>query len=85
MQYLVLAELCNECGDCVTFCPERGAPWQIKPRLYTDAAAWEARGKDGMLVGAPGETPAADDAGPARSLVGALVRDLGWLRKQRDR
>ena len=35
-QYLCLAELCNECGNCTTFCPEHGEPWQIKPRLFLD-------------------------------------------------
>jgi putative selenate reductase len=35
-QYFVLVELCNECGNCLTFCPETGDPAQIKPRLFTD-------------------------------------------------
>lgn len=35
-QYLVLAELCNECGNCMTFCPEDGDPAQIKPKLFLD-------------------------------------------------
>jgi putative selenate reductase len=33
-QYFVLVELCNECGNCLTFCPERGDPALIKPRLF---------------------------------------------------
>lgn len=33
-QYLVLAELCNDCGNCATFCPETGDPARVKPRLY---------------------------------------------------
>ena len=74
-QYLVLAELCNECGNCTTFCPERGAPWQVKPRLYTDAAVWEARGREGFLLGG---TAAAGDAA-ATPLVDAFTGKLGWL------
>ena len=35
-QYLVFSELCNECGNCLTFCPENGDPAQVKPRLYLD-------------------------------------------------
>ena len=34
-QYFVLAEACNECGNCMVFCPENGDPAQIKPKLYT--------------------------------------------------
>ncbi len=49
-QYLVLAELCNDCGNCTTFCPEVGSPQLIKPRLYTMAAVWEQRGREGFLV-----------------------------------
>ena len=49
-QYLVLAELCNECGNCLTFCPERGDPAMIKPRLFTDPALFEGRTGQGFLV-----------------------------------
>jgi putative selenate reductase len=35
-QYYVLVELCNECGNCMTFCPEEGDPAIIKPRLFID-------------------------------------------------
>jgi putative selenate reductase len=35
-QYLVFSELCNECGNCMVFCPEDGDPAMIKPRLYLD-------------------------------------------------
>jgi putative selenate reductase len=49
-QYLVLAELCNECGNCLTFCPERGDPAMIKPRLFTDAEVFAAHDGQGFLV-----------------------------------
>ena len=35
-QYLLFSELCNECGNCMVFCPEDGDPAMIKPRLYLD-------------------------------------------------
>ena len=41
-QYLCLAELCNECGNCTTFCPEVGEPWIIKPRLFIDRGRFES-------------------------------------------
>ncbi len=41
-QYLVFSELCNECGNCLTFCPENGDPAMIKPRLYLDADRFAA-------------------------------------------
>jgi putative selenate reductase len=49
-QYLVLAELCNECGNCMVFCPEQGDPAAIKPRLYTDATVYAARDGQGFLL-----------------------------------
>lgn len=54
-QYLVLAELCNECGNCMVFCPEDGDPAQIKPRLFTDPDVFAARDGQGFLLDlAPG-------------------------------
>ena len=49
-QYLVLAELCNECGNCMVFCPEDGDPAMIKPRLYTDASVYDGRAGQGFLL-----------------------------------
>ncbi|MDX2380906.1 MAG: 4Fe-4S dicluster domain-containing protein [Acidimicrobiia bacterium] len=49
-QYLLFSELCNECGNCMTFCPEDGDPAQIKPRLYTDAARFAAADGQRFLV-----------------------------------
>ncbi len=41
-QYFCLAELCNECGNCTTFCPEIGEPWLVKPRLFLDPDRFDA-------------------------------------------
>jgi putative selenate reductase len=49
-QYLVFAELCNECGNCMTFCPERGDPAVIKPKLFTDPELFAQREGQGFLV-----------------------------------
>jgi len=63
-QYMVLSELCNECGNCMTFCPEEGDPAVIKPRLYTDADLFAQRSSQGQsfLLSADG-------------VVGNLVQD----------
>lgn len=42
-QYLVLTELCNECGNCMTFCPETGDPAEVKPRIFLDAEVFRLR------------------------------------------
>jgi len=47
-QYMVLSELCNECGNCMVFCPENGDPAVVKPRLYTDADLYVARADQGQ-------------------------------------
>jgi len=67
-QYLVLAELCNDCGNCTTFCPEIGSPQVIKPRLYTQPQVWQARGRDGFLLepGANGPTVRGEGEAAAR-------------------
>ncbi|MEM9564301.1 MAG: 4Fe-4S dicluster domain-containing protein [Actinomycetota bacterium] len=54
-QYLLWAELCNECGNCMTFCPEEGDPAKVKPRLFTDASVFDGRTGQGFLVTPDGD------------------------------
>ena len=35
-QVAVVNELCNECGNCTTFCPASGRPFADKPRLFLE-------------------------------------------------
>ncbi|MDH3813087.1 MAG: putative selenate reductase subunit YgfK [Acidobacteriota bacterium] len=41
-QVAVLTDACNECGNCVTFCPTSDRPWRDKPRLYLDRHDFKA-------------------------------------------
>jgi putative selenate reductase len=49
-QIAVLADFCNECGNCVTFCPTAGAPYRDKPRLYVDRAEFEAQHDNAFML-----------------------------------
>ncbi len=49
-QYLLLAELCNRCGNCAVFCPEDGDPATVKPALFLDPARFATDGRAGFLV-----------------------------------
>ena len=49
-QYFVLSELCNECGNCLVFCPEDGDPAVIKPRLYTTESRFAAETDQAFLI-----------------------------------
>ncbi len=40
-QVAVLGDLCNECGNCTTFCPTSGRPFRDKPRLFIDHREFE--------------------------------------------
>ncbi|MDJ0748183.1 MAG: putative selenate reductase subunit YgfK [Woeseiaceae bacterium] len=51
-QVAVIDNLCNECGNCTTFCPTSGRPYRDKPRLYLDLE----------------ESEPYDDAEPVRSI-----------------
>ena len=44
------ADFCNECGNCETFCPEHGAPYQVKPRFFRTHEAWASTALDGFWV-----------------------------------
>jgi putative selenate reductase len=49
-QVAVLADLCNECGNCETFCPTAGTPWRDKPRVYFDRADFEAETDNAFML-----------------------------------
>ncbi len=50
-QYAIFADLCNDCGNCDTHCPEHGGPNHAKPRVHGSREAWEAaRPRDGFHV-----------------------------------
>lgn len=38
----VLADSCNACSQCETWCPEQGAPWRVKERWHQDRASLAA-------------------------------------------
>jgi putative selenate reductase len=45
VQTLNVADFCNECGNCATFCPTAGAPYKDKPRFWMDREGYlEATG-----------------------------------------
>jgi len=41
-QVLNIADCCNECGNCTTFCPTSGAPYMDKPKLCLSTASFES-------------------------------------------
>lgn len=49
-QVAVLADLCNECGNCTTFCPTAGAPYRDKPRLYLNREDFEAETDNAFML-----------------------------------
>ncbi len=46
-QILHIADWCNECGNCSTFCPSAGKPYIDKPHLYLTKSSFEEN-KDGF-------------------------------------
>ncbi len=45
VQTLNIADYCNECGNCDTFCPAAGSPYKDKPRFWIDEEGYrEAKG-----------------------------------------
>jgi putative selenate reductase len=83
-QYFVLVELCNECGNCLTFCPEEGDPALVKPRLFTDPDRFAAESPttQAFLVSTVAgavtveATPVA--TGDAPRLAHILAQHEGW-------
>ncbi|MEP7300602.1 MAG: putative selenate reductase subunit YgfK [Caldimonas sp.] len=49
-QVAVLSDFCNECGNCVTFCPTSGRPYQDKPRLYLSRPEFDAQRDNAFML-----------------------------------
>jgi putative selenate reductase len=49
LQILHIADWCNACGNCTTFCPTSGSPFKDKPHLYIDRESFEKE-KDGYYL-----------------------------------
>ena len=41
IQILNIADFCNECGNCQTFCPSSGAPYKDKPHFYLSVMSFK--------------------------------------------
>jgi putative selenate reductase len=41
-QIIHVADWCNQCGNCETFCPTNDAPYKVKPHLYLDRTKFDA-------------------------------------------
>ncbi len=55
-QILHIADWCNQCGNCNTFCPSAGAPYLEKPHLYLEKETFE-REKDGYFFDTDNNAP----------------------------
>jgi len=49
-QVAVLTDACNECGNCVTFCPTSGRPWRDKPRLHLHRGDFESENENAFML-----------------------------------
>jgi putative selenate reductase len=49
-QILHVADLCNECGNCATFCVHQGKPYLDKPRLFLNRGDWEAEADNAFHI-----------------------------------
>ena len=85
-QILNVADFCNECGNCTTFCPSAGAPFRDKPRFHLDRRSFEAAPYDSFHVERRegGARILARKAGAPHSLEqrpdGTLVFESPWMR-----
>lgn len=48
-QVLHIEDFCNNCGNCMTFCPTNSAPYKEKPGLFLTEAAFENADKGFLL------------------------------------
>ena len=61
-QILHIDELCNECGNCATFCVHEGRPYRDKPRLFLDREAFQAETENAYWLAPNGISSRANGA-----------------------
>jgi putative selenate reductase len=49
-QIVHIDELCNECGNCATFCVHQGQPYLDKPRLFLTRKAFEHQANNAFYI-----------------------------------
>jgi putative selenate reductase len=54
-QILHIADWCNNCGNCNTFCPSADAPYKVKPHLFLSKEAFDAEEEGFWLEQANGK------------------------------
>lgn len=67
-QILNIADFCNECGNCGTFCPSSGAPYRDKPKLHLSRESFEASA-NGFYIAGPDRMEIKTDGTPASLLL----------------
>ena len=74
-QIIHIDGLCNECGNCTTFCLHQGSPYRDKPRLFLDQEAFEAETENAYRLDPSGIS---SRAGGATSRLGEAP-DGQWI------
>lgn len=54
-QLAYLADACNACGNCNTWCPEAGDPIALKPRIVLDSELWQSDHSAGLHLSDKGK------------------------------
>ncbi len=74
-QILHIDELCNECGNCATFCVHEGRPYRDKPRLFLRNEGFEAEDENAYWM--KGESLSSRVDGETTTLT--RVPQGGWV------
>lgn len=49
IQIINIADWCNECGNCTTFCPTKDEPYKNKPKFYLTRESFDSE-KEGYFI-----------------------------------
>lgn len=78
-EYVVMAESCNECGNCLVFCPENGDPAQIKPKLYLHERRYADADGPAFLLGLRTGSPSSEDEVTVEAAKAEVVDEVATL------
>lgn len=78
-QILHIDSMCNECGNCETFCPYDSAPYKEKLTLFTNEDDFENSTNEGFLIIDKKLVKKRVNDIDVSEMIDAIIKDYSWM------
>ena len=78
-QILHIDSMCNECGNCETFCPYDSAPYKEKLTLFTNEDDFENSTNEGFLIIDKKLVKKRVNDIDVSEMIDVIIKDYSWM------